>query len=202
MESLNTEELDLLSRTDFLTTKANALAKVNQLLSHSREELRKVIEKTEFNFPGNTNLLSGKISIGENYRGLPYQVLDYPSLFDQEDIFAFRTLFWWGNFFSVTFQLSGKSCDYYRSSLIDKLPNLVQQEFYICINESPWEHHHEADNYKLLEESDADILANHPFIKLSKKLSIDQYAELPRFSTEFLRNIISWIKLAEKESFI
>ena len=48
-----------------------------------------------------------KIAKGENYLQLPYVLLDYPRCFDKENIFAIRTMFWWGNFFSITLHLSG-----------------------------------------------------------------------------------------------
>ena len=34
-------------------------------------------------------------------------MLDYPALFKKDEIFALRTMFWWGNFMSITLLLSG-----------------------------------------------------------------------------------------------
>src|SRR5450631_2869683 len=48
-----------------------------------------------------------RISKGENYKGLPWVVLDYPRAFGRLDVLAVRTLFWWGNYFSVTLHLKG-----------------------------------------------------------------------------------------------
>ena len=62
---------------------------------------------------------SPKISKGENYKGLPWLVLDYPRYFNKEDIFAIRTLFWWGNFFSITLHISGKYKMRYEKKIID-----------------------------------------------------------------------------------
>jgi hypothetical protein len=56
---------------------------------------------------GDIQCLNGKISRGENYQLLPYIILDYPSYFSRNNIFAVRTMFWWGNFFSITLHLSG-----------------------------------------------------------------------------------------------
>lgn len=44
-----------------------------------------------------------KISKGENYLQLPYLILDYPAIFEKNNIFALRTFFWWGNFLVSTF---------------------------------------------------------------------------------------------------
>ena len=48
-----------------------------------------------------------KISKGENYLQLPYLILDYPAIFEKNNIFALRTFFWWGNFFSINLHISG-----------------------------------------------------------------------------------------------
>src|SRR3954452_928432 len=52
------------------------------------------------------NAVQAKISRGENYRGLPYVMLDYPRIFSKDHTFAIRSFYWWGNFFSITLQLS------------------------------------------------------------------------------------------------
>ena len=48
-----------------------------------------------------------KISKGENYKGLPWVMLDYPRVFGKEDVYAIRTFFLWGHAFSITLHLKG-----------------------------------------------------------------------------------------------
>ncbi len=36
-------------------------------------------------------------------------MLDYPRAFGRDSIFACRTFFWWGRFFSLTLHLAGRS---------------------------------------------------------------------------------------------
>ena len=82
---------------------------------------------------------SGKISKGENYLGLPYAILDYPAIFKKENVFAIRTMFWWGNFFSITLHISGRKR--MREINISKLvENLREKNFLFCINKKEWEH--------------------------------------------------------------
>lgn len=50
-----------------------------------------------------------KISRGENYGAMPWVMLDYPRYFHKEKgHLALRIFFWWGNYFLVQWQLSGK----------------------------------------------------------------------------------------------
>ena len=50
---------------------------------------------------------SPKITRGENYQLLPYVILDYPRCFQKEQVFAIRTMFWWGKGISITLHVSG-----------------------------------------------------------------------------------------------
>ena len=82
------------------------------------EKVKAEIKKKKLVFPHAVDALNGKIFRGENYRQLPYLVLDYPKHFSKESVLAFRTMLWWGNFFSCTLHLQGKALDERRSSLI------------------------------------------------------------------------------------
>ena len=90
---LKEKELLILQDTDFLLTKTTVLEKINELLGQTREELKESVENSNFSFPNGIDLLNGKISKGENYKNLPYMVLDYPALFTTKTVFAYRTMF-------------------------------------------------------------------------------------------------------------
>ncbi|MBS1656160.1 MAG: hypothetical protein JSU05_15005, partial [Bacteroidetes bacterium] len=101
-----------------------------------------------------------------------------PRYFNKEEIFAIRTIFWWGNSFSITLHLSGKYKNQFGKSVLNKLELLSQHDFYYCINNNQWEHHFEKDNYILL--SDADLrkanneIQEKEFMKLACKIPITQ----------------------------
>jgi len=88
-------------------------------------------------------------------------------------------LFWWGNFFSTTLHVSGQYKDAYVERIIGSFAYLQQKKFYICINGDEWQHHFEESNYTSIEEmNDSDfekITRNNSFIKLAKKISLDQW---------------------------
>lgn len=189
--SLSKSELGILEDAEFLLTKARLIAKVQALLAEVRTEINARIKTAAFSFPSDINLKSGKISRGENYKDLPYLVLDHPSLFRSEDIFAFRTMFWWGNFFSTTLHLEGHSLEKYRSAIISNVKRLDGEEVYVAIGDSPWHYHYENDNYIPLSEMDKNFIKDCKFLKLSKKTVLKNWDNIPSFSAEFLELCIS-----------
>lgn len=126
-------------------------------------------------FPGE-GALSAKISRGEQYLGLPYVVLDYPRLFHKDEIFACRTFFWWGRFFSITLHLAGTQLDQYRDALLPLQSALAAEGWYACISDDPWQHHFENDYYKAVElltpEEWAWVVERKSFLKLARKFEV------------------------------
>ncbi len=117
-----------------------------------------------------------RISKGENYRGLPYVVLDYPRRFGREDVFAIRTLFWWGNYFSVTLHLKGRYKDMFVTVIRERLSTLAGAGFHIGISDDEWRHELEEDNYRALAGLDGGsldrIFSGKGFLKLSAKCGL------------------------------
>ena len=64
-----------------------------------------------------------------------------------KDIFAIRTMFWWGNFFSITLHLSGIYKTMFAQKIIACYELLKETDFFICVHEEQWQHHFEKDNY-------------------------------------------------------
>jgi len=75
-----------------------------------------------------------RISKGENYKGLPWVVLDYPRCFGRDDVLAVRTLFWWGHYFSVTLHLKGSYKEMFLPVIRDHLPLLGAAGFFIGVS--------------------------------------------------------------------
>lgn len=169
-------ELVCLLDTDFLLTKRTINEKVQTLLLKLASELAN--EPQALPLPP----IRTKVSKGDNYRGLPYWVLDYPALFEKDDVLAYRTICRWGHEFSFTLHLAGAYLEKHKAQLIagyDKL--FAIQDLYICVNTQQWEHHFEVDNYRLFNEvvDDADawevFLEGKDFVKLSVKLPLEEW---------------------------
>ncbi|MCB0669026.1 MAG: hypothetical protein KDC80_24545 [Saprospiraceae bacterium] len=173
---LTRNELNLIQDTDFLVTKVIVLEKIKMLFS-SIQELIKTKSNLVQEHPLNKN--PGKISKGENYRQLPYMVLDYPAHFNRSDIFAFRTMFWWGHHFSATLHLQGKFLEQFRSCILENIDTLQKEGVYLGVGESPWEYHFEKKNYQLINRSAAHQIESGDFIKLSRRYDLNQFDLLP-----------------------
>jgi len=185
------KELKIILDTDFLFTKAKIIEKVLDAFGAVKEEMVALIPNLNFNFPDEIDINDGKIFRGENYRLLPYVVLDCPKYFSKESIFAIRTMFLWGNFYSTTLHLHGGALEQYRSNITGNLDLLRRHDIFICVNSNPWQYHYEKDNYLPVDEFDnnklMEIVKESEFIKLSRKIEIGDYRSLPSFCKESLQ---------------
>lgn len=195
LKPINEKELNYLFDTDFLLTKRKLIQQIQRLLAQGQEQLQAFLQQQKPTLPAGCLQRAGKISRGENYRGLPYLILDYPRLLAKDDIFSFRTLFWWGNFFSCTLHLQGKSLRQYRQQLKSKLlqAKTLPDDTWICVNDTPWEYHYQPTNYKLISDLTTEELQNileGNFIKLSRKIGLNEYEKLPSFACESLETFL------------
>jgi hypothetical protein len=112
-------------------------------------------------------------------------MMDYPRAFSKHDVFAIRSFFWWGNYFSITLQLSGKYFLNFKNNIHQNLPSLRSSGFFIGANdEDAWQHHFETDNYKPLHQTDIDAILQQPFIKVATKMPLNEWNSSPKFFTE------------------
>ena len=100
-------ETELMCNTDIILTKNSVLQKIKALFEGMQMSMTDEVSRNSDWSSQTIFQMPPKISRGENYLGLPYLVLDYPRQFDSINIFAIRTMFWWGHFFSSTLQLAG-----------------------------------------------------------------------------------------------
>lgn len=197
--SLNRDELDLLSDTSFFLRKKQLINRIVQLYGTIEEEYDLIYQHHRQKLPVNLSGKRGKISRGENYKGLPYVILDAPALFEKGGVFAFRTLMWWGQSFSITFHLSGTYFDQHVDTIFPAL-NQLDGDILICINTKEWEHHHEPENYIPLDtflkskDNNLDYLRKKGFLKLSKMLPLDKHPLLIQTGTGFLNEILNLVK--------
>ena len=194
---LSDDELQLVTNTGWILTKRTIMDKVNDLLGEIAENQQCMIENEKAWLPEAVVLSAPKIAKGENYLQLPYLLLDYPRCFDAENIFAVRTMFWWGNFFSITLHVSGVYKEKFQQRIIDNI-GAVQQEIFFCIHENQWQHHFEADNYSsikdLRKEALQELIIKKPFIKLAIKFPLQPWAALPVLLEQSFAEIINLLK--------
>jgi hypothetical protein len=174
---LSEDELLLVQNAGVILTKNAIIQKITSLFSLITEEMKTELEKILL--PPAIQITSPKISRGENYKGLPYVILDYPRVFTEENIFAVRTMFWWGNYFSMTLHLRGSYKEMFSGLIKRNISYLAEKNFSICISSDQWQHELEGDNYisllRVTEKQLDDIIENKQFLKLSAKIGFAQW---------------------------
>ena len=166
-----------MSNADLILTK-NAIIHKTQLFLQELQTKQEEIIKNAKGIGQHSLNISYKISRGENYKGLPWLVLDHPRFFGQDDVFAIRTMFWWGNFFSTILQLAGKYKTVVEEKLINSFELLGENDFFLCINDDPWQHHFEATNYcpiKGVSANEIEKMKGRSFVKVAKKIPLQDF---------------------------
>jgi hypothetical protein len=181
--TLSAYELQLVSNSDWILTKRSIMDKTVKMFSHIAETVKDRILDREGILPEEIRLATPKITKGENYLGLPYVILDYPARFGKTDIFAIRSMFWWGNFYSCTLHLAGKYRQLYEANIMKHIKTAEQFGCYLCINEDPWQHHFEQENYQAISALQIsainEIMGQQNFMKLAVKFPLQHVNEMP-----------------------
>jgi hypothetical protein len=173
--TLSEEELALASDASLMLLKNSVIEKVNQLFGRLSVAQPEVISPLQRELEAALEV-PAKISRGESYRALPYLVLDYPRYFRPHDVMAIRTMFWWGNFFSVTLHLKGNYREHFSERILSRRQRIGELGFFACIAPEEWEHHFGEDNYlpvDLIEEDEwLELYRARLFTKLARQIPI------------------------------
>jgi hypothetical protein len=185
-------EQQLLMQRDWILTKNEVMRKVREMLEQMAL-LQQAFAASQMPEVMQPYLdVPPKVSRGENYRGLPWLVLDYPRYFREADMLTIRTMFWWGEQVSITLLAAGEPARKLKPSLKTAYTQFREHDYAYCIHATPWEHHFEADNYipfrELSEPDYHQRLAEAAFFKAGKKFPLDNFEELPEMlETEYRR---------------
>jgi hypothetical protein len=164
------EEMRLVSDPAWILTKNSIIRKVVELFGELSGEWRRMLV-----WDGDP-----KISRGEQYKGLPWVMLDYPRVFGKEDVLAVRTMFWWGHYFSVTLHLKGSYLRTYLPVILSNRGLLEAGGFWPGTSEDEWEHDHHPGAWEI---------GSPHFLKVSARCEINQ-SELLAEKFSVLANIL------------
>ena len=192
---LSPEEKALVLDPGWILTKRSVMDKVAALLGDLADQYRATTAGLETLAPP---LKDGfpKLSRGENYRGLPYMILDYPALFDRVDVFAVRTLFWWGHYFSITLHLKGQYLGRYLPGLLKSLERSGGGEWHLAVSDDEWVHAVEEESYTLYRAMDGiqkAALADRPFFKMAWIVPLDRWDDLYEQLNNRFEEILEWM---------
>jgi hypothetical protein len=175
---LSATELDLVTNAAVLLTKNTIIGKVITTFGAFASDVQLAVKASHL--PQAVVASTPKIARGENYLGLPWVMLDYPRVFAKQDVFAIRTFFWWGNCVSVTLQLSGNYQQQFQTQLLEQL-TVNDNQWLLCCNTEAWQHHFKANNYKPFSQFSEQELSQLPFIKLAKKIPLQEWDNIDTF---------------------
>lgn len=185
MESTNLEfskgELAIVINSDFILTKNRIIEKIFLLFGALSEKYKTLLNDYVDFLPEKLFIHAPKIYKGEQYKNLPYVMLDYPRQFSKTDVFAIRSFFWWGNYFSITLHISGKYLQQFGDVILQTIKN---KDWVVNMHEDEWEHNIANDNYVLINDTtDASIsnISNKTFLKVAKKISLDNWQQAEAF---------------------
>jgi hypothetical protein len=190
---LSEEELILVKDPQVILTKNAVIDKVYQLFGKLSVELQQRIQPMAKELDDVMDI-PPKISRGESYLELPYVILDYPRYFRPYDIFAIRTMFWWGNFFSMTLHLKGNFREHYHQRIIEKFREISELNFFAGIGTDEWEHHFGENNYisvQMIEADEWQTLYNaRDFTKIALKFPVSDFNEMEKILPDAFDKII------------
>ncbi len=175
---LSPEEWQLVQNSAWILTKHAVIDKVYRLFGHLAQHMQQLLAQPH-GLPEAVLLHSPKISKGEQYGRMPWVVLDYPRCFGKEDVFAIRTFFWWGHYFSSTLHLKG----IYQKEFGARLEQLAAagklDGYYRGTGGAEFDFDVRGAGYTLLNSEAAAVTsaAGSPFIKLALTHSLEEWDE-------------------------
>ncbi|MCC5931195.1 MAG: hypothetical protein JJU28_18245 [Cyclobacteriaceae bacterium] len=179
--SFSDEELQIFADKDYIDKKREIQRKISLLLSLCEKELRISADGLPALWQA-----TGKISKGENHKGYPYAVLDYPRRIEGQNIIIFRTMWWWGHGFICSLMLTGEWLEKYRKNFIAYLHLLYDKQLFISTGTSPWDNDQGEGALEGIDNFSPDaltaIIDKKPFLRISSFLSLDQWRDTPDFA--------------------
>ena len=175
---LSAEEMQLVANSEWILTKHRIIEKVYQLFGSLSAKMQLCLREGAHVLPAEVLQLPPKISKGEQYEALPYVVLDYPRLFLKEDVFAVRSFFWWGNYFSITLHLKGKFLQQWHKRIAAAAVEKKLGDFYFSAGGNEFSFNLSGRNYLFVNGKNhypVNETGDQPFLKISYKISFEQW---------------------------
>jgi hypothetical protein len=184
--SLSAFEYQLVTDETFILTKNSIIQKVYSLFGNLSDEYNSYLQQ----MPGAP---SPKISKGENYKGLPYVMLDHPRIFSNDDVLAIRSLFWWGKYFSCTLQLKGIYRERYEHNIIHAWQQESFKDFFVSDGVDEWNHDVQ-HGYTKVTNITTPSITSLPWIKLVAVHSLHEWETAEHFLRETVQRYAQLIQ--------
>ena len=188
----NKIQVKLIQNTDFFEEKRTVLKAIEAELAAICDEIKLIYSAKAGEIIIAPTQTAAKITRGENLKGLPYLILDFPQHFSKTEIFSFRLLFWWGNGFTLFLHLKNDQIELIKKLILNEKETLTKKGFYLSTSGDEWEHNYLADNYRKMSNYKAD--EPHNFIKFAFPISFNQSTDLKQIikqKTNFLLSLLA-----------
>lgn len=182
---LSDELINFLNSKNYFLLKKEVDGKLNSILySVQKSILEEWNTKDKWNLPDEASRVARKINKGNNYKGFPYQVFDFPSILQEKEIFSFRVIVWYGNLFSVNLIIS----DRYFPLFENRLEQFCKRETYLLKSEKVWETDtSHFDSLLISKESLSEVAAyfqKNKSIRLFRLFKMNQINDINRLTVE------------------
>ncbi|WP_339788901.1 hypothetical protein [uncultured Imperialibacter sp.] len=197
-DGFSTEEIDLMGDSELLLTKRKVISKMADRFSFVEGKFKQLMQsETGLHLPPDTLVKAGKVSRGENYKGLPYIVLDYPRLMTRHDVLNIRLLFWWGHYFTLSLHMAGGFWQERKPNILKNIGALTFEKIRFQVDGSPWENDIFSGNFHDLNPSDSVqtlSIEKSTFLRLSYYLPLHEIPNLDEFATKGFKKFMSILK--------
>lgn len=188
---LSDKQKAFLSEQESFIVKNEVDEEVNRLLYGLQQAVASVIKDNHVSLPGKLGKTPFKVNKGNNHKGFPFQVFDFPASLGQENVYSFRAVIWYANFFSFNLILKGKP----KMDYLPRLSNLTDKGFQILGSDKIWDTEiGEALVLDVCQEKFDEVLGifeKFEAIKLFKSYNLNQIDQFERLGIECLKDIFS-----------
>lgn len=178
--TLSPYEQQVITDARFLLAKNNIINKVIHLFGEVAVAYEQNLQLAGKKADGS----KAKISKGDQYKGLPWVMLDYPRQFSKGEVLAVRSFFWWGNYFSITLQLQGSYLLQNKDALKRAIENGNFTDWLISKGDDMWNHEITPGGYEPVHVATQENIDERQFVKLAKKIPLSKWDESVHFFSE------------------
>jgi hypothetical protein len=181
--NLTKKELLFASDTFYPITKQKVLRKISSLMDNTAKNIYEAYQN-KLLFYENEGFIK-KLSKGENYKEMPYLVIDTPQINGPGFKTLFRIVFWWGHYFTLNYYVHRSMiADYYLHSW---------KKTYLCSNMSClWENDLRQQEFIRLASNDKRTLTlstDITYLRLVRKVKIDKADQLNQIGIQWMAEI-------------
>ncbi|MBO3696859.1 hypothetical protein [Roseivirga sp. E12] len=185
---LTERQKDFITDSEGFIIKNEVDTQVNRLLYSFHESLSSLIEEKPFHLPAKLGKTPFKVSKGNNHKGFPFQVIDFPASLGQTDAYSFRSVIWYGNFFSFSLLLKGEPKTIYESYL----SRLTSKGYTMTWADNIWETEISIINSIDINVSSLEkargIYQSNEALKIFKSYNLNQIDDFERLGVECFKD--------------